>query len=547
MRFRTVCGLASVLAALVLPSLNAHAQTSFTYQGQLRTGGMAQTGDADMRFRLYNAAASGQQIGSEIAKNGVTVAGGIFGVDLDFGDVAFLPGAARWLEIDVRSPAGVGNFVTLAGRTAVNPTPLAQGIAGATITRAGPAAVDQNQFDGQFNGQIPVRLDLAQIWQSFTAGKSGTLTEIDLSGYGLVTDGSDKLISVKIHSGVGITGALLGTTTALVRQGQSVTIKLLFNNVSLVAGELYTIDPTGPIFLSGAMSDIPGASAGPQANYRFAFKTFVAPEATISLKATRAGLADTARSIDWTNVGNVPSGLLNAASLWQSATGGISYANRVGIGTTPPAAPLHVKGEGGVVNIEGTTHCYTQYYPFGFASGRKAFVGIPGANSLTFSVANENSGGTLALVGTNVQVFGNFINTSDARDKKNVREIGDALSLVEKLRGVRFEWNMAGDQGMLLPKGEQIGFLAQEVDGVLPELVAEGSDGHKGVSYVSLVPLLTEAIKQQQAQREGDRKELERLGAANQAKQNEIDELRARLERLEKLASPNNSSSELRK
>ena len=137
-------------------------------------------------------------------------------------------------------------------------------------------------------------------------------------------------------------------------------------------------------------------------------------------------------------------------------------------------------------------------------------------------------------MGNSVQVFGNFINTSDARDKKNVRELGDALSLIEKLRGVRFEWSMSGDEGMLMPRGEQIGFLAQEVEGVLPELVAEGNNGHKGVSYVGLVPLLTEAIKQQQMQRTADRAEIERLGVQNDAKQKEIEELKARLERLER-------------
>lgn len=534
MKYRALCGVAGVVAALCLPGVRGLAQTSFTYQGSLRSGGVAVGGNADLRFRLYNAAADGQQVGSEIARDGVAVAGGVFTADLDFGDGAFLPGEARWLEIDVRSPSGVGNFVTLAGRSAVTPTPLAQGIAGATITRAGAAAVDQNQYDGKFNGVLPLRLDLTPIWQSFTAGKSGTLTRIDLNGYGLVGGVGDKLLTVRIRAGVGATGALLGTATAMVRQGQGVLIPVMFSNISVVAGEQYTIDPTGVIFLVASNSDIPGASAGPNPDYHFVFKTYVAPEATISLKATRAGLADTARSIDWTNVGNVPASLLNAASMWQSATGGITYPNRVGIGTTTPVAALHVKSEGGVINIEGTTHCYTQYYPLGTAAGRKAFIGIPNANSSTFTVANENASGTLALVGNSVQVFGNFINTSDARDKKNVRELGDALSLIEKLRGVRFEWSMSGDEGMLMPKGEQIGFLAQEVEGVLPELVADGSNGHKGVSYVGLVPLLTEAIKQQQMQRTADRAEIERLGVQNDAKQKEIEELKARLERLER-------------
>jgi len=216
------------------------------------------------------------------------------------------------------------------------------------------------------------------------------------------------------------------------------------------------------------------------------------------------------------------------AAYWQSATGGITYPNRVGIGTAVPATSLHVKGEGGVLNIEATTHAYLQFYPQGMNVGRRAYIGIPGAGSNGFTVANEASGGTLALFGSNVQVIGNFINNSDARDKHNVRDIDDALLLVERLRGVRFEWNEI--EGLPLPKGEQVGFLAQEVERVAPELVATGSNGHKGVSYVSIVPLLTEAIKQQKARFDA---EIAKRDADAAAKQREIDDLKARLERLE--------------
>lgn len=517
---------AGVAAVVGIFSAVAPAQTTFTYQGSLRAGSAAVAGTADLKFRLYGASAGGAQIGIEISKSGVTVDHGLFSVDLDFGDGAFLPGAARWLEVDVRSPAGSGNFETIAPRTAINPTPLAQGLSGATITRAGAAAVDQNQYDNQFNGVLPLRLDLTPIWQTFTAGKSGALTRIDLNGYGLVSGGGTQLISVKLRAGAGPGGAVLGTTTANVRQGQSIEIPLLFSNVSVVAGEQYTIDPTGLIFLVGSKIDLPGASAGPLPEYHFVFKTYVAPEATIDLKALRAGLADTARSVDWTNIGNIPSNLLASAGYWQAATNGISTTNRVGLGTTTPATTLHIKGEAGMLNLEGATHAYIQFFPQGMAAGRRAYVGIPGSGSNGFTVANEVSGGTLGLVGSTVQVYGNFVNTSDARDKHNVRAIDDALSLVARLRGVRFEWNQGGQ--VPFPAGEQIGFLAQDVESVLPELVQSGN-GHKGVSYVSVVPLLTEAVKQLKS-------ENERLRTEGEEQRRAMEELRARLEKLERAA-----------
>ncbi|GLS06196.1 hypothetical protein GCM10007860_33660 [Chitiniphilus shinanonensis] len=86
-------------------------------------------------------------------------------------------------------------------------------------------------------------------------------------------------------------------------------------------------------------------------------------------------------------------------------------------------------------------------------------------------------------------------NSSDARLKEAVEPLHAPLDLVRRLRGVSFLWKdgQAGGQ-------RQLGLLAQEVEQVLPQLVAEGPDGMKQVSYLSLIPLLLEAIKAQQAQ-----------------------------------------------
>jgi len=51
-----------------------------------------------------------------------------------------------------------------------------------------------------------------------------------------------------------------------------------------------------------------------------------------------------------------------------------------------------------------------------------------------------------------------------------------------------------------LPTGPQIGFLAQEVEQVFPELVSTGTDGYKAVNYAQMTPVLLESIKEQQAQ-----------------------------------------------
>ena len=49
-------------------------------------------------------------------------------------------------------------------------------------------------------------------------------------------------------------------------------------------------------------------------------------------------------------------------------------------------------------------------------------------------------------------------------------------------------------------KGNDIGFIAQELEIIYPELVKTGSNGYKSVDYSKLTPILVEAIKAQQAQ-----------------------------------------------
>ena len=53
---------------------------------------------------------------------------------------------------------------------------------------------------------------------------------------------------------------------------------------------------------------------------------------------------------------------------------------------------------------------------------------------------------------------------------------------------------------MAFRPGRQVGFLAQEVEEVLPEIVRTGANGYKTVAYGKVVPLLVEAMKQQQKQ-----------------------------------------------
>lgn len=87
------------------------------------------------------------------------------------------------------------------------------------------------------------------------------------------------------------------------------------------------------------------------------------------------------------------------------------------------------------------------------------------------------------------------IGASDIRLKEDIESIEGGLDKVEKMRGVRFHWKKPD----LFGEGDQLGVVAQEVEKVLPEIVHDNGD-IKFVNYMSIIPVLIEAVKEQQAQ-----------------------------------------------
>ena len=93
---------------------------------------------------------------------------------------------------------------------------------------------------------------------------------------------------------------------------------------------------------------------------------------------------------------------------------------------------------------------------------------------------------------------GGFKSLSDARCKTDVAELTDAIDHIMQLRGVSYNWKECELTGANPPKNREIGFIAQEVERVLPGLVTDDHLGRKSLSYSSLIPMLVKGIQQQQ-------------------------------------------------
>ena len=140
----------SLLGALALWVQVVQAQTTaFTYQGQLASGGAVVTGNFDLRFRLFDI--NTNLVAGPLTNAPVGVTNGLFLTTVDFGATNF-PGAARFLEIGVRTNGNTNAYNVLTPYQPVNSTPYAiQSLNAANAARLSQALPATN-----ISGTLPI-------------------------------------------------------------------------------------------------------------------------------------------------------------------------------------------------------------------------------------------------------------------------------------------------------------------------------------------------------------------------------------------------------
>lgn len=157
---------------------------------------------------------------------------------------------------------------------------------------------------------------------------------------------------------------------------------------------------------------------------------------------------------------------------------------------------------------------------------------------------NQNVGIGAGLVnpGARLEVDGNvladnFIVASDKRLKENIVDMSQGLKDILKLRPVTYSLKKDAT------RAEQFGFIAQEVEKVMPQMVVKPKSADKfySVNYIELIPVLTKAIQEQQAQINALQAENQKLKVSN----NVTAELMERVKKMEQLLAikANESSS----
>jgi hypothetical protein len=162
-------GLALLATLNLQPSTFAQG-TAFTYQGRLLDTGGPANGNYDMRFYLRDALSGGNPVGATNNLAPVAVSNGLFTVVLDYGSGIFT-GAARWLEIAVRTNGSVSAYTVLLPREALTAVPYAlySPSAGTAVSISG--AVPAAQVSGVLPAAaLPANVALRDANQTFTGG-----------------------------------------------------------------------------------------------------------------------------------------------------------------------------------------------------------------------------------------------------------------------------------------------------------------------------------------------------------------------------------------
>ena len=95
---------------------------------------------------------------------------------------------------------------------------------------------------------------------------------------------------------------------------------------------------------------------------------------------------------------------------------------------------------------------------------------------------------------------------SDRRLKDNIKILENVINTTKKIQGVKFEWNsehpkISQKQSIIFKSafsGSSIGFIAQEIEKTVPEIVFTDEDGYKSVEYGQLVSIGIGSVQEQQ-------------------------------------------------
>lgn len=431
----------------------AQVGTAFTYQGQLKDSGTAVNGIVDMQFSLWTAASGGSQVGSTVTKLAVPAAEGLLTTSVDFGTSPYTADQAMYLQIAVRNPAGSGSYVQLTSRQRLTAAPFSLATRGINVLANGSVGL----------GTTSPQTSLEVVHNAGGLNDPAAVFHVQNCGEPCGQENYQEMIRLYNENENGQAG------------------------MGFIVGSPATTN----------MNTTPNVWVGTSNNSPTIGNNFI-----VSTKTAPTTLTD---------------------RFFVNGTTGAA-----GFGTTVPAERLHVVGSApalrlediGVVKselqlLEGGGGLFGTYLRYNSATNACSMgsynVNAPGPQ-LDVPLVTWARGSSSAVFAGNITCV-SLTQTSSREFKQDILPLSGALDSIMKLRGVTYAWNDKAPQAVR--GGHDIGFIAEEMNAVLPDIVAKDPDGKPiGIDYGKITPVAVEAIKQLK---------------------NENDQLKARLERLEAL------------
>ncbi len=364
-------------------------------------------------------------------------------------------------------------------------TPLALGGAGTYLKSVGPAAAPIFETVANMNADLTVQnglyLSSGTTYDGSTAvtvKQGGALTENTAITQGSFTYSlSGNTINLNDAAAASATNIGTGTTTGTVTIGGSAGQTIAIGTGA--AAKLVSVGST-----SGASSLTESVGTGNYVLNGVGGSTYTIAAATTTGTITIGGTAQT-----------------GAITLGSS-----SGAQTLNLGTGAGLSTVNI-ANGAAANVVNINN--------GAAAGT---VQIGNSNKMTITNLGVGIGG-LATATNALLVVGKVkstgINeTSDVRLKMNFASIDGALNKVLSMNGKYYDWRTTEFPNRGLEEGRQVGVIAQEIETILPEVVVTDDDGFKSVEYGHIVPVLIEAIKEQQKIIDGQKTTINDLKAS---------------------------------
>ena len=241
----------------------------------------------------------------------------------------------------------------------------------------------------------------------------------------------------------------------------------------------------------------------------------------VSLNQTTAGFnnflqfqpagANSTTNVNWivgvnANSNNFSWSMWNGSSVVQRIT--LLNSGELGIGTTTPS------------RIAQMTLSTTSTPQLSLSYGAGSSQWVMRNDSANFSLATTTIAGTATSSQTALKIdtngvlsLGNYANctgtnalqvsstqvvcgsvVSDARLKKDVKSVSNGLDVISRLNPVSYYWNDLSYFNTTDPR-EQYGFIAQDLEKVIPSAVGESPDGYKTADLTRIIPYLVDSVK----------------------------------------------------